>query len=185
MYGLRKTTYLDLKYPKYFTANFTEILAHAQTVCTRLSFPPPPPKKKKREPGIEATEFSATSCSTGRVDIEMSVLEVDLQPNLSGDSVLEVDLDLDDGSPDGPQTLTHAEGLRPDTAQSLPCAVASLEGTPSADAEITRSEAEPEIEEYNQENDEETIVEGRTVVNKRKYPYAAMFFIMTAVVGQR
>ena len=129
------------------------------------------------------TEFGATGCSTGRVDIEMSVLEADLQPNLSGDAAaLEVDLDLDDGFP---QTLTYTEGLRPDTAQSLPCVVASLEGAPSADAETTRSEAEPEVEEDNQENDEETIVEGRTVVNKRKYPYAAMFFIMTAIVGQR
>ena len=104
----------------------------------------------------------------------MSVLEADLPPNLSEDAALDVDPDLD-GSP---QILIYAEELRPDTAQSLPCVVAPSEGTPSEAV----SEAEPE--EDSQGNDEESGTEERTI-SKRKYPYAAMFFIMTAVVGQR
>lgn len=98
----------------------------------------------------------------------MSILEA--EPEGAAQTVV---LEVDDSSPQiiGP---TDDEG-RPDTS----CVVAQSEGT-SSEFEVVLNEAEPEDE----ERDEESSTEERTV-SKRKYPYAAMFFIMTAVVGQR
>ena len=50
-----KTNHMDAKYPECFTENFTEILTHARTVCTRPFFLLP----LLKGPGDEAKYYYA------------------------------------------------------------------------------------------------------------------------------
>ena len=99
----------------------------------------------------------------------MNVLEADPEDGVA--------VEIGDSAPQ----IIGTDEERPDTALSLPCVVAPSEGTPS-EFEAALSEAEPEDEEQDEGSGAGT--EERPV-SKRKYPYAAMFFIMAAVVGQR
>ena len=83
-------------------------------------------------------------------------------------------------APPGDQKAdTDDVGGRSEEGQPLPSVVASTGDSSQAIKDV--EEQEPDVSEVT-DSERETVVDVR---KRRRYPYAAMVFIMTAVVGQR